>query len=455
MSFIGAIFSGQSAQSYQDAFRAQDITSQWMRKAIQDWYDLYYWQERTDQEDPCQQIPYTIVRRLSKAVFSEYAATSKDAFVSGILASLDARKMDALQAALIGGEAALKPIPDKNGFHFAVVSRNNILVFGRDEYGNMTDIGTAETTTGDRCYYTLLERRTVDVGGYLTIRNALYQSETKGVLGRPVPLRTLPRYAMLPDAYTFPEPVGGIGLARLITPMANCVDGSTDGVSVYAAAAGLIHNINRNEAQLNGEFQRGESRIIASADLLKKDRDGKRNFSDHLFVGLDDDPENVGVTIFSPNLREQSFLARKQEYLRNVESVIGLKRGLLSEVEAQERTAKEITSSEGDYNLTVIDFQGMWERAVQEAVRLCGVLGRLYNVPSAHEAAEDAVTIDWGNGVLYDEEKTWANYMQMVSAGLLKPEIALGWRFNMPTDTPAQLQRIREKYMPDAFEDGE
>lgn len=38
----------------------------------------------------------------------------------------------------------------------------------------------------------------------------------------------------------------------------------------------------------------------------------------------------------------------------------------------------------------------------------------------------------------------------MVSAGLLKPEIALGWRFGMPTETAADLKKIREKYMPEA-----
>ena len=48
----------------------------------------------------------------------------------------------------------------------------------------------------------------------------------------------------------------------------------------------------------------------------------------------------------------------------------------------------------------------------------------------------------------------------MVASGLLKPEIALGWRFNMPTDTEAQLAKIRKKYMPDTedtenTEDGE
>ena len=42
----------------------------------------------------------------------------------------------------------------------------------------------------------------------------------------------------------------------------------------------------------------------------------------------------------------------------------------------------------------------------------------------------------------------------MVAAGLLKPEIALGWKFNMPRDTEAQLAKIRKKYMPIIEENG-
>ena len=359
-----------------------------------------------------------------------------------------------MQLALIGGESKLKPVPTKTGFRFHVISRYNILVFGRDAAGNMTDVGTAEQSVEGRYYYTLLERRTVDAQGYLTIRNSLYASNSKDSLGKRVSLQSLPRYADLPEVYTFSRPVGSVGLVSLRTPVANCVDGTADAVSVYAAAVGLIHNINRNEAQLGGEFDRGESRIIVSADMLSRDAQGNRVFKDHTFVGLNEDPETVGVTIFSPELREQSFLARKQEYLRNVENIIGLKRGLLSEVEAVERTAREITSSEGEYNLTIIDFQQMWERAVQEALRLCGVLGQLYRIPGAHELTNDDVVIDWGNGVLFDEEKTWADYKDMVARGLLKPEIALGWRYGLPTDTEADLRKIRQKYMPDALNGG-
>ena len=441
---------------YEMAFRAVDMTSPEMKKAIQRWQNLYYEEAATPDYDPCQRIPYTIVRKLTKTAFSEYSASSKDAFVSEILDAADAKKKSAMQKALIGGESGLKPIPTASGFRFAVVSRPNILVFGRDGDGNMTDIGMAEHSIRDRFYYTLLERRTMDDSGYLTITNRLYRSNDQNRLGQATALTELPQYAELAEEYTFPEPLGSVGVAWLKTPIDNSVDGSPDGVSVYDAAVGLIENINRNEAQINGEFERGKSRIIASADMLEVDEvGGRKNLSANVFTAVDESPDDIGITIFSPALREQSYLARKTEYLRNVENVIGLKRGLLSEVEAAERTATEVTSSEGDYNLTIIDFQQMWESALREAVRLCGVLGRMYRVPGAHDVEDDSIAVDWGNGVLFDEEKTWADYKDMVAAGLLKPEIALGWKFNMPRDTEAQLAKIRKKYMPEVVEDGE
>ena len=441
----------RNASNYALAFQAVDITSKEMRNAICEWYDLYFQRVADKNEDPCQRIPYTIVQKLTKTVFSEYTATARtegDTFVSDILSALDLRHAEAMQMALIGGECALKPVPEESGFRFAIVPRHNMLVFARGADGTMTDIGTIEQTAKDKYYYTLLERRSVDENGYLTIRNKLYRAYDKSQLGQPVSLNSLPEYADLPEEYTFQQPVGSIGMVSLKTPMVNCVDGSHDRVSVYAAAVGLIHNININEAQLNGEFDRGQSRIVVSSDMLGKDRDGKPVIADHVFVGLDEDQENVGFNIFSPALREASFLARKQEYLRNVENVIGLKRGLLSEVEAAERTATEITSSAGEYNLSIIDFQRMWEDMVKEARRLCGILGQMYQVDGAHAIEDDAFSIDWGNGILYDENKAWEDYKSMVSTGLLKPEIALGWRFGMPTETEEDLAAIRKKYMP-------
>jgi hypothetical protein len=216
------------------------------------------------------------------------------------------------------------------------------------------------------------------------------------------------------------------------------VDGSADGVAIFAPAVALIENIDKNEAQLSGEFQRGQSRIFVSSDLL----DGERGLADNLFVGLDESPDNVGIQIFSPQLREGSYLARKQEYLRNVESLLGLKRGMLSDANLDNRTATEIESSTAEYALTVMDFQNLWQETVEKTLALCKALAELYHFP---EKDPGQLRFDWGNGNYYDQEKIWADYMEMVAKGMLKPEVALAWRFGLAGEDEAA---IRQKYMP-------
>lgn len=435
--------------AYQLAFGSADITTVAMERAIGEWFGLYYHREVDESCDPCVQVAHTVVRKLVRAVFSEYHCHCQDGFAKQLVRALEKKQVQAVQLALIGGECYLKPMPGKDGFRFVAVPRDRVLVFGRNDEGIVTDVGTATVTVRDKWYYTLLERRTVDGRGFLTIRNRLFRSYASDQLGQEVALSTLPEYEALAEEYTFREPVGSVGLISVRTPVLNCVDGSADAVSVYAAAAGLIRAIDRNMAQLNGEFERGKSRIIVSADMMRKDERGRFVFDDTTFVGMDEDPETVGVTIFSPALREGSYLAREQELLRSIENVIGLKRGLLSEVEAAERTATEITSSEGEYNLTVIDFQRMWEAAIRETLRVCGILGRLYRVAGAHEIAEDAVAVSWGNGVLYDEEAVRSRMLSEVQAGLLQPERYLGHVYGLECDTQEQRERIRREFMPE------
>lgn len=425
--------------SCQEAFGASDKTSEAMRTAVDKWFSLYYRDAVENGEDPCQRIAYTVVSKLVRTVFGEYTVSGENDFTRQIIDALDAVREQAVALALVGGECYLKPWVDADRFGFTVIPRNALLVFGRNARGEPTDVGTMERSALGSAYYTLLERRTVDENGYLTIENRLYRSFNADSLGSPVLLGSHPEYKNLADCYTYEQPVGSTGLVRVKTPMLNCVDGSADGVSVYAAAVGLITAIDKNEHQLNGEFDRGQSRVFVSADLLDSG-----SLKDNLFVGLDEAPDRVGITLFSPELREQAYLNRKQEYLRNVESVIGLKRGLLCDANLDQRTATEISASETEHALTVMDFQSMWQKAVLAAAQLCGCLGGLYGL--AGEVTD--VRFDWGNGVLYDEEKRWEDYKNMVAAGLLAPEVALGWRFGLPAETDEERAVIRKKFMP-------
>ena len=429
-----------SIYDYEERFGASDKTTKAMKTAIADWFDLYYLADSQSDRDPCQRIPYTVVNKLVKAIFGEYTASAEEGGYQHLVDALNEHRKNAVQLALIGGECYLKPCPGTETFAFTLIPRNQLLIFGKDGDGEPTDVGTMETSAYGKYFYTLLERRTLDEQGLLTITNQLYRSADPNSLGAQVALSDHPGYGKLQERYRFEAPLGGIGLVRMKTPMLNCVDGSSDGVSVYGAVAGLIRNIDENEAQMKGEFSRGESRVILSRDML---RDGQ--LQDHLFVGLDEDPEAVGMTVYSPQLRYDAYLARKQEYLRNVESMLGMRRGMLSDANMEERTATEITSSAGDFNLTVIELQQMWQEAQKKTLALCGKLAALYQLPFPEEME---VSVDWGNSTLYDEDKIWEEYRQMVSMGLIAPEVALGWRFNLPSNTEAERKTIREKYMP-------
>ena len=65
-----------SIYDYEAAFGAADKTTNAMREAIDDWFSLYYRAESTESTDPCQRIAYTLVNKLVKAIFGEYAAAA-------------------------------------------------------------------------------------------------------------------------------------------------------------------------------------------------------------------------------------------------------------------------------------------------------------------------------------------------------------------------------------------
>ena len=313
----------------EQAFGKSDVTSVKMRVALREWLDLYYGAPRPG-EDAAPRLAALIVGKLCRTVFAEYETRLPPDAAGAArrsMAALNGAAKTAMQYALVGGECLLKPVPRDGAFDFAAIRRDCYLPLARDAHGQLLAVGTMERHSADGRQYALLERRTAGADG-LTIETRLFELNGQA-LGRCVPLDTLPECAALVPQLFLPG-VPGVGLAVLRMPMMNCVDGSTDAVSVYAPAVGLLHALARCEEQLNTEFANGASRVFASEDLLRPDAQGRRALRDDLFIGLPDDPANVGVTVYSPPLREQSYLARKQDLLRGCESLLGLRRGILS-----------------------------------------------------------------------------------------------------------------------------
>ena len=94
-----------SIYDYESAFGTEDKTSSAMRKAIEEWFSLYYGQ--TD-GDPSQRIAYTVVSKLVKTVFGEYLVAADTDFAKMVASAIAPYRFQALQLMLVG--AAMMPI---------------------------------------------------------------------------------------------------------------------------------------------------------------------------------------------------------------------------------------------------------------------------------------------------------------------------------------------------------
>ena len=454
MSIVKALFD-QSVISTDECFGQPDVTSQEMRDAINAWRDTYLKREGDKASDPCMRMAYVIVHKLQKGVFAEYSSdildkekTAKGKWMDRNLSQLDLIRDSILQWMLIGGECWVKPVPRPGPdgstiFAPLLVHRTDAVILAREPDGRVTSIVTAEHTARGSQYYTLLERRTVDANGYLTIENKLYASFDRGTLGIRTALSKLDRYAQLPDLYTYPVPVGGVGMTPLRVPLANCVDGSMDAISIYEPAMGLIRNIDQNEKQLNDEFELARHRLIAPAEMLKTGRDGRRTLDDSVFVALKDIHSDLAPTAFTPQLRDEPYERREQKYLRAIENQIGLKRGMLSDAQEVEKTAFEVASTAGDYNLSLLDLQQVWFDGVREYLTLCDTLGKMYRYcdQSAWDVTEQ-LAITWATACCTTLIGSW----KRISVWWRRNCSSLRSRWPGTSTSPGRMKRTSKMY---------
>jgi hypothetical protein len=435
-----------------EGFGEADITSEAMRRAVRLWYGLYYDFDGDGKTDPAQRVPFVIVDGVYKAVFGEYSLSAADGTVLGgvgeqvfsaALDSFDKIRAEVFLQACIGGEALIKPLPGHGGFLFGVIGRGNMLVLERGADGGITDLVTgAMTVRGTPAapvYYRLTERRTLGADGLCTVQNKLYKSDNADSPGRPVPLSALPEYAGLQPVFTFPDPLGGLGLIPVRMPGVNCVDGSPDAVSLYAAAAREILKLYAHEARTQDEYDLTAPHLIASADLLRRDREEIPRYITSL---LDDDPSAAGLTVWNPKPNQTELEARDDQIKRSIENIVGLRRGFLSKTDTQERTATEILSTSVKMAHLVKDLQRMWDGVVRETLRVCSLLAPMYAIPWAGRE----VAAVWGNGVLYDEEKEFDRLSRLVEQGHLTPEYLID-RMGIKALSPERLAEIRAMFI--------
>ena len=87
--------------------------------------------------------------------------------------------------------------------------------------------------------------------------------------------------------------------------------------------------------------------------------------------------------------------------------------------------------------------------SLDEAIQFCFLQETNKRVEGAVDIDVTKISVDWGDGVLYNREKVWQEYKEMVQMGLIKPEIAVAWYFNLPCKNKKDIENIHQNYMPE------
>jgi len=117
---------------------------------------------------------------------------------------------------------------------------------------------------------------------------------------------------------------------------------------------------------------------------------------------------------FSPEIREQNYLNVYNSRMRQIEDIIGLARGSLSEVEILAKTATEVGVSKQETYALIVDNQKALENAIRQLVYSMAV----WTEPTQVIKQEDIeMTFDFDDGVVSNPKEQIATMLQLQSAG--------------------------------------
>ncbi len=291
-------------------------------------------------------IEHGICRELADVALSEMeSAVSVDA-LDGLYQKVIPLLNENLQEGLGLGSFCLKPLP---GGITEFVSADKIIPIRFGDDGKPIDFAFLTVKkVGENNYYRKFERHYF-VNGNLTIENKCYHSQAESDIGRSCSLESVEEWAEInPGPVTYP------GMAKMDfgyyrNPLRNNIDGTRCGVSIFDAAIGRIRKADTQGARLDWEYESGERAIHVDDRALKSSKGkyslGKLNKRLYRGLNLEAGKDQELLKEYSPDIRDEAYKRGLEEVLREIEFIVGLAYGDLSNAQYVEKTATEIKSS--------------------------------------------------------------------------------------------------------------
>lgn len=336
-------------------------------------------------------------------------------------------------------------------FDFDYIQANEFYPLSFDASGKMTEAAFIQRKYDKDKIYSRLEYHRLE-DNVVTVINKAFETSSRSsvgdeILGKEVPLDTVPEWAMLS-----PETkIGGVNrllFAYFKMPEANTIDTHSPlGVSGFDKVKSLIEEADKQYSRLLWEFEGGELAIDIDREALRfvedpQNPDGGHSvmsqLQDRLFRKIDLNDEKT-YEVFSPTLRDQSIINGLNCILMRIEDVSGLSRGTLSDVISEAKTATELRMLKMRSYETNHHIQQAIERALKDVIYVMNVYCDLYKIT---KDGEYEVSFEWDDSILSDSDTELTKRIILIQNGLASKLETRMWYFG-ETERQAREALIR------------
>lgn len=343
------------------------------------------------------------------------------------------------EAQAVGGMIIKPYVNHSDGeIYFSFSMQDEFIPFAFDGNGKVSDALFFDKFVENGNYYTRTERHKTLDDGSIEIEHRAFVSSNNSFLGVEIPLSDVQKWASI-NPKSIVKGSGGELFGFYKVPIANNIDcNSPLGVSVFSKAEKIIEDADEQYSRLKWEYEGGELAIDVAPEVLMTSNNKKKpnefqmpKLNKRLFRAVDLGT-SANYDVFNPAFRDSSLLNGLNNILRNVERLVGLASGTISDVDNVARTATELNIMRVRTASTVIDNQKALEEALSDVIRTIGVYINIYGLAPSGDIKG---TFEWGDSITTDSLTEYNQKRDLVDAGIMSKAEFRSWYMGEDIET--------------------
>lgn len=248
------------------------------------------------------------------------------------------------------------------------------------------------------------------------------------------------------------------------TPIANNIDGSKLGVSIFSNAVDQLEEIDKTFTDMAWERTAGKSKVFVAESMIPQKMVNGKAVDDlsavdrEMYKVLDGGVEKDLFEVSAPSLRFDQYKAQMDELITLACKNMGLDaKSFTSDHQGNAVTAQQILSEKNETYTTVLNLQEkMLKPALRDILESIRAMQILYGIKAVLPEDPDEVTISFGDSLLIDEESERQMAISEVQRGLRsKLSYLMDYRGMSEEDALREIELIKaDAPVIDYFGDG-